>query len=112
MRRNIEGAVRGELPKALFPRLPDDPLLVTRKLARNFVLVEGAHLLMVDNAFCGFRQKDVLTKLKTLYPQWMSVFLITETILEDPLKAGIMPDDFVTQIEPFCRWSIERIENS
>jgi len=112
MRRNIEGAVRGELPQELFPKLPDDPFLATRKLARNFILVEGAHLLMADNAFCGFRQNDVLAKLKALYPQWVSIFVRTESILEDPLTTGVMPDDFIAEIAPFCHWSIDRIERS
>ena len=112
MRKNIEGAVRGELPKELIPRLSNDPFLAIRKLSRNFILVEGAHLLMADNAFCGFRQDDVLAKLKTLYPQWASIFNRTETILEDPHIAGVTPDDYIAEIAPFCLWSIERIERA
>ena len=110
MRRNIEGAVRGELPKELIPKLPVEPPLATRKLARNFIILEGAHLLMADGAFCGFRRKDVLAKLRVLYPQWTTVFDRTDAILEDPFAAPVKPEDYIAEIAPFCRWSIERIE--
>ena len=112
MRRNVEGAVRGDLPKELNPKLPEDPFLATRKLARNFIVLEGAHLLMADGAFCGFRQDDVLAKLKGLYPQWAPMFDRTDAILQNPFIAAVDPDDYIADITPFCRWSIDRIERS
>lgn len=112
MRSNIEGAVRGEIPKALFPTLPDDPFLTTRKLVRNFIIVEGAHLLMADEAFCGFRQSDVLNVLQSLHPQWAPIFHQAERVLRDPHEAGVTPEDFIAEAAPFCRWAIDRIEAS
>lgn len=112
MKNNIEGALRDALPKALFPNLPDNPFLITRKLARNFILLEGAYLLMADNAFFGFRQNDVIPTLKTRYPQWESTFQLTIKTLTDPIQTAIHPKDFIAEIAPFCFWSINKIEHA
>ena len=103
----IESAVRGELTDKLFA-LPEDPHLAGRKLARNFVLVEGAYLLMADDAFVSFQKKDILERLNSRYPQWRDVFSLAERIEDDPAAAGVPPDDFVSQVAPFVRWAIER----
>ena len=107
----IDSAVRGKLTDKLF-KLPEDPHLAARKLARNFVLVEGAYLLMADDAFVSFQQKDILERLNSGYPQWRDLFSLAERINADPAGAGVSPDDFVSQVEPFVRWAIERTKTA
>lgn len=103
--------VDGRLSEVEFP-LPQNPCLATRKLAKWFVILEGAHLLMADCAFSSFRQRDVLQQLMSLYPQWTCLFTITQRILENPFSAGIPPDTFISHVTPFMRWAIERIRNA
>lgn len=112
MRTNLEGALTGNVPKALFPHLPDDELLVTRKLARNFVVLEGAHLLMAQGQFAGFAQDAVLSALNRRHGQWGPVVSLTRETLRDPIEAGVAPMEFMTRIEAFCRWTIDCIEKA
>ncbi|OIP07531.1 MAG: hypothetical protein AUJ96_07320 [Armatimonadetes bacterium CG2_30_66_41] len=90
-------------------KLPADPRLATRKLARWFMIREGAHLLIAEGAFPSFRQSDVLDQLKATYPQWRALFVLTERILDDPFRAGVPPDEFLGRAAPSLRWAIRRI---
>lgn len=103
-------AVDGSFSEVAFP-LPQNPCLATRKLAKWFVILEGAHLLMADCAFSSFRQRDVLQQLRSLYPQWTYLFTITQRILEDPFAADIPPGTFINHVTPFMRWAIQRIRD-
>jgi hypothetical protein len=111
MRKNIEQALTGHPPKELF-KLPDTPTLASRKFARVLIVITGGFLLMVDNAFGGFRQGEVIERLKIQYPQWKSVFLEAEKILQRPREAVMGPDEFIAKADPFCRWALDRIEEA
>ncbi len=104
-------ALDGRFSEEVLP-LPQNPCLATRKLARWFIILEGAHLLMAEDAFRSFRQKDVLQQLGSLYSQWACLFAITERILVDPFAAGISPDTFIDRVAPFMRWAIQRIKDA
>ncbi len=104
-------ALDGRFSEVAFP-LPQNPCLATRKLAKWFVILEGAYLLMAEDAFLSFRQKDVLQQLKVLYSQWTCLFAITERILADPFTAGISPDTFIDRVVPFMRWATQRIKDA
>jgi hypothetical protein len=92
--------------------LPADPALAARKLARNFVLVEGAHFLMALGAFRSFRRSDVIKGLMRHAPRWRSVTETADGILDDPYAAGVKPKVFLAQLAPFVEWMINEIDDS
>jgi hypothetical protein len=89
--------------------LPENPFLATRKLARWFIIREGAHLLLAEGIRTTFRQGDVLQRLNETYPEWKSLFTQTSRILVNPLEAGILPEAFMQQVGPFIRSAIGRV---
>lgn len=111
LRKCFEGAMAGGVPTELYTP-PDNPYLATRKLARNFVNVEGAYPLMVDSAFISFRRQDVLGQLRKLYPQWEELYAMAESVQMDPLGAAVTPPRFMACLEPFVRWAIGHIESA
>ncbi|MFC1735033.1 RNA polymerase sigma factor [Candidatus Hydrogenedentota bacterium] len=107
----IESAVQGKLTTKLFV-LPVNPFWATRKLARYFVVVEGAYVLMAEGKFSTFHERDVMGKLKRSYSQWADLFATTEAVVKDPVKANILPQVFVEQVAPFVRWAIEHVREA
>ena len=103
--RCLSEALAGRCPPAL-AGLPKDPFLASRKLARNFVIVEGAFALMCQRAFRSFRQEAVLQGLRETTRRWRPLLRKTEAILTDPYRAGIRPDDLMAEVEPFVKWAI------
>ena len=112
-RRGLEGLKCGRLPNELFrtefpvdlSQWRDDDLLITRKLARYFVLVEGAYVLMIDGEFRSFRQEDVLAPLVRLYPQWTALVEAVRRINAGPFQPGVSPRAFARQVIPFVEWA-------
>ena len=109
VRRCLADAMAGKCPPAL-AELPTDPLLATRKLARNFVIVEGAFLLMSEGRFESFKQGVVLDGLTRTAPKWRSLFDTTRVVLQDPYRGAVGPSEFMCSVEPFMTWMIAEIE--
>lgn len=106
-----KAALEGNIPEKLF-KTPDDPFLASRKIARYFVLLEGAYLLMLDSGFTSFRQSDVLSGLRELYPEWKKVFDLTEQVSNAPQEVRIPPETIVTAINPFVCWMLQRVREA
>ena len=105
VRRCLSEALVGRCPPA-FAGLPADPFLASRKLARNFVVVERAFVLMCLRAFTSFKQQAVLQGLRRKTRRWRPLLRRTEAILADPYRAGIRPADLMAEVEPFVNWAI------
>lgn len=105
----LDAAMAGQRVPSL-GKLPSDPFLATRKLARDFVIVEGAYVLMARGAFVSFKQEDVLKGLRRVSRRWAGLVRTAEEILRDPHKAGVRPEVFLDMAEPFVNWAIERID--
>lgn len=120
VRQCVDGLEGGVLPDVLFKELmpsdlsevPPDDFHATRKLARNFVVLEGAYVLMAAGRFRTFRQTDVLADLRGFYPQWSEFLDRTEGILTDPHAAGVSPLEFSQDALPFARWTIRQMEKA
>jgi predicted nucleotidyltransferase len=107
--RRILASLRGGVVPDYLYTPPADPHLAARKLARYFVIVEGAYLLMADGAFTSFRTADVLPALRTRYPQWADLWETTAALLDDPhLTAGA----YLPHLLPFVEWMVDRIAAS
>lgn len=105
----VEAARRGECPPSLGGKL-DDPMLWTRKLVRNFIVVEGAFLLMVAGCFRSFRQADVLPGLEKAFPQWSDLYDRSRAILKDPYAQGVHPEQFMREAGPFLGWTLQVLQ--
>lgn len=104
----VKATAAGQFSEVVF-KLPENPSLATRKLARWLVLVEGAHVLMGDDGFVSFRQEDVLCQLERFYPRWASLFQTTRDVLKDPFSTTTSPYAFTQDAVAFLRWGVERI---
>ena len=111
VRHCLSEALAGRCPPAL-ARLPSDPFLASRKLARNFVIVEGAFLLMCQRTFTSFKQEAVLQGLRETTHRWRPLLRKTAAILTDPYRAGIRPDDLMAEVEPFMNWAVTSTEEA
>ncbi|MHB0999278.1 MAG: hypothetical protein ACYC27_08525 [Armatimonadota bacterium] len=108
---HFNDARKGYIRDQLF-KTPDNPAFASRKIARYFVGVEAAYLLMKDNHFISFRFHDVINQLRYNYPQWEDVYTMTEMIVNDPINSGISSEHLVAVIDPFIQWMIERLRES
>jgi hypothetical protein len=111
VRKCLKEALAGRRPPSL-AELPEDPFLTTRKLARNFVIVEGAYALMSAGAFKSFRQEAVFCGLRRISRRWGSLIDTTQAILEDPRRAAVRPAEFMREVNPFMDWAIDLIEDA
>ncbi len=105
----VEAACRGECPPSLGEKL-DDPMLWTRKLVRNFIVVEGAFLLMVAGCFRSFRQAEVFSGLEKTFPQWSDLYDRSRAILKDPYAQGVYPEQFIRDAGPFLQWTLQVLQ--
>jgi len=111
VRKCLTEAMAGRQVPAL-AQLPRDDALAIRKLARNFVLVEGAHLLMAFRTFKSFSRADVLRGLSKAAPQWRDVYELADRVLDDPYSVVIGRHEFMKELRPFVEWLINTIEKS
>lgn len=117
-RRCVDGLVEGHLPDELFGReiieelskLSSTDYLASRKLIRNFVLLEGAYLLMLTDNFRSFRRDDVFQEICDMYPQWTELISMSEDILENPFAAKVSPEEVRESLIPFTKWIIKQTE--
>jgi hypothetical protein len=111
VRKCLGVTLAGGCPPAL-SRLPEDPFLAARKLARNFMVVEGAFLLMSQGSFRSFRQNEVLSGLMSVAGRWNKLINASRRILTDPIGAAIGPTEFMGKARPFVEWMLDKIETS
>ena len=109
VRQCLSEALAGRCPPA-FAEMPSDPFLATRKLARNFVIVEGAYVLMCRGAFKSFGQGAVLHGLRRVRPSISGLLDTTAAILADPYQAKVKPKAFMRQVRSFVEWAVQWIE--
>ncbi len=107
----LSAALCGDCPAAV-PALPSNPHLATRKLARNFMVVETAFLHMSRGAFRSFGQEEVFSGLAAVAPEWKGLLRLSEPILMDPLRAAAKPSDYMVEAGPYMSWVIQQIEAS
>jgi hypothetical protein len=107
-----EATLAGRCPPSLQNPLPSDPFLTTRKLARNYVIVEGAFALMTLGTFRSFKQEVVLRGLREASARWRPLVKTTEAVLADPFRAAVPPQAFVRDLRPFMDWVIDRVTNA
>jgi len=112
MRQCWAATLAGRCPPSLQDPLPSDPFLTTRKLARNYVVVEGAYTLMALGAFTSFKQEAVLGGLRKASARWRPLVKTTEAVLADPFRAAVPPEAFVRDLHPFMEWAIDRVDNA
>ena len=101
----------GCVPEYLFDT-PETPCLFARKLARYFVLVEGAYLLMLEGQFISFRALDVLPSLRIHYPEWEGLYKMTDALLLDPYTIDFSVEAFISALIPFFEGVVQRVEIS
>jgi len=111
VRQCLAEALAGRRVPALAD-LPGNPALATRKLVRNFVFVEGAHLLMALGTFQSFRAAAVLQGLRHAAPQWRPVYDMAERTLADPHSVKVGPQEFMLTAHPFVEWMLATIARS
>ena len=103
--------LEGYAPKNIF-EVPLSPKLFVRKICQNVFIIEGSYLLMSDNSFVGFKNEDVVDKLKEKYPQWIYLFDEVNDIIAKPNEIKYMPDEYAKKIKDFIIWLINKIEKS
>ncbi len=114
----VKGLNEGVFPDSLFAdaipskldEMEETNFQASRKLARNFILTEGAYLLMASGHFSSFRTSDILPRLALVFPQWCKLFEMSERILNDPVEAGISPRRLVQEIKPYVNWMIRETD--
>lgn len=110
-RRCFDDALAGKQPACTGP-LPKDPFFRARKLARYFVVIEGAYFLMSQNRFVSFRKEDVLPALEKAAPQFSSALRLAQSVLTDPQNAGITADQFLHAILTLVKWMFAYIDRN
>ena len=94
----------------IYYHTPENPALALRKLARNFVILEGAYLLMAEDVFTTFRTDDVFAKLQALFPAWKPLYLITAEILRDPYRAWVGYTTYLQQITEYLAFTVRHLQ--
>jgi predicted nucleotidyltransferase len=85
-------------------RLPDDPSLRLRKLARLGVL-GGACRLMALGRFCSYRGREVLPTLEALFPQWGPFLSETEALYIHPVvPSAEQITDYLSKLVVWMDW--------
>ena len=106
----FDDALNGKQP-ACTGELPKNTYYIARKFARYFVIIEGAYWLMSINKFHSFEKTQVLMDLRGNCSEFNDVFDLTESVLRNPIEAGISHEDFLVKISPFMRMIFESISN-
>jgi len=85
-------------------RLPEDPSLRLRKLARLGVL-GGACRLMALGRFCSYRGREVLPTLEALFPQWEPFLRETEALYIHPIvPSAEQVTDYLSKLAVWMDW--------
>ncbi len=65
---------------------------------------------MTLGEFSSFKKEEVLKGLRKHTVGFDNILDITELVLDDPVKAGIMQKEYLTIIKPFMERILEDIE--
>lgn len=109
MKPLLESLQHGTVPPYLYPT-PETPCHAIRKLARYFVILDGAYLLMAEGKFSSFRAKVVLPSLRATFPAWKSLYDMTALVLNDPSAISFTQEEYLEQLIPFFAAAIEHNE--
>lgn len=107
----FQDALAGKQP-ACTGKLPENTFYAARKFVRYFVVIEGAYWLMTLNRFQSFRKEDVLQGLWENTTGFESILALSETVLVDPLSAGVAHEDVLKKIRPIVEWMFREIETA
>lgn len=110
-RRCFEDALQKRQP-ACTGVLPTNTYYSSRKIARYFVVVEGAYFLMTRNMFSGFGKECVLTQLREEIPSFQSILNMVESVLNDPIDIQMDHDTLLKEIKPLVSWMFDEIERA
>ena len=111
-RQCFKEALEGRQP-ACTGEIPENECFGVRKLARYFVVIEGAYFLMAKNRYRGFEKESVLAGLKNVIPaQYISFLHTASVVLEDPFQARISQQGFIKRAKSFVEWMFSEIENT
>lgn len=92
--------------------IPENTFYASRKLARYFVIIEGAYFLMTLGKFSSFEKEEVLRGLREAAKGYEDILDITERVLLDPIKTGIGHFEYLTTIKPLVEYMFDKIENA
>ncbi len=117
MEKCFDGLVRNDFPAELYGgAIPSvisaehaNDFYISRKLARNYMLLDGAYYLMAKNAFKTFAISDVMPNLQRLLPQWKTELEITCLALMRCNELRISPIPYRRMIVPVVRNFIDDI---
>ena len=107
----FEDALEGKTPACTGP-LPVNAHDAVRKLARYFVVIEGAYFLMARGRFQSFYADDVLKRLAEEAGGFAEEIELARCVLVYSAEAGIKPQTLLRRIEPLVRWMFEEIEKA
>ena len=90
--------------------IPKNTYYAARKLARYFVIIEGAYFLMTRNRFCGFDKESVLSGLREEAIAFQDVLDMVASVLENPVRAQIDQDIFLEKTCSLIEWMFHEIQ--
>ena len=90
--------------------IPENAYYAARKLARYFVVIEGAYFLMTRGAYRGFDKENVLLGLHEEVPQFSQQIEMASRVLSNPIEAGVTGKAFLQQIQPMVEWMFDEIK--
>ena len=108
-RRCFDEALAGKDPACTGP-LPMDTRYAARKLARYFVVIEGAYFLMSRDSFDSFDKERVLTSLRSVTNGFDDALDLVQKVLLDPIAANVSHDELLKHIRPLVLWMFDQIE--
>lgn len=109
-RQCFSAALNGEHPLNTGD-IPENTFYAARKLARYFVIIEGAYFLMTLGKFSSFEKEAVLRGLREAADGYDDILDITERVLFDPVKTGMGHFEYLTIIKPLVEYMFDKIEN-
>lgn len=107
----FEDALAGKTP-ACTGALPENACDAARKLARYFVVIEGAYFLMARGRFQSFDADGVVRLLSEEAGMFTEEIELARRVLVNSSAAGIDPKTLLSRIEPLVRWMFEEIEKA
>ena len=106
-RRCLADALAGRRPECT-GEIPRDPAYAARKLARYFVVVEGAYFLMSRGKFTTFHKEDVLAGLGRECPEFGAELDLARTALAG--GAGGDGGTLMQRIYPLTKYMLDEEE--
>lgn len=110
-RQCFSEAVNHQQP-ACTGELPENTYYIARKYARYFVVIEGAYYLMSQGRFTSFAKEEVLEQLCELTEGFNRALELTKRVLDDPEKANVSHDRYLSEIGPLVNWMFDQVEDA